>query len=71
MENVNFCLIWNYNFLVVRKLFEANLVKKIDKKKFKVLDAFISEILRVLTDIKSQAYIYSIEELTAQSIRQN
>ena len=29
MENGNFCLIWNYNLLVVRKFFEVTLVKKI------------------------------------------
>ena len=29
LESGNFCLIWNYNLLVVRKFFEVTLVKKI------------------------------------------
>ena len=29
MENGNFSLIWNYEFLAVKKFFEAALVKKV------------------------------------------
>ena len=71
MENGNFCLIWNYNLLVVRKFFAVTLVKKILSKHFKISDTFISEILSIWTDINYEANIYSTEQLKAQNLWQN
>ena len=71
MESGNFCLIWNYNLLVVRKFFEVTLSKEDLSKHFKISDTFISEILRIWTDIKYEDNIYSIEQLKAQNLWQN
>lgn len=71
MENGNFCLIWNYNLLVVRKFFEVTLSKEDLSKHFKISDTLISEILRIWTDLKHEADIYSIEQIKPQNLWQN
>ena len=40
-------------------------------KHFKISDNFVSEILRIWTDIKHEASIRSIEQLKAQNVWQN
>ena len=70
MENGNFCLIWNYNLLVVRKFFEVTLVRRFIKTLQNIRYLF-SEILQIWTDIKYEANIYSIEQLKPQNVWQN
>ena len=49
------------------KVFRGNLSKDLSKH-FKISDTFISETLRIWTDIKYEANIYSIEQLKAQNL---
>ena len=51
--------------------FRSNLNKEDLSKHFKISDTFISEILRIWTDIKYEDNIYSIEQLKAQNLWQN
>ena len=51
------------------EVFRGNLSKE-DLSKH-LSDTFISEILRIWTDIKYEANIYSIEQLKAQNLWQN
>ena len=53
------------------EVFRGNLSKEDLSKHFKLSDTFISEILRIWTDIKYEANIYSIEQLKAQNLWQN
>ena len=54
------------------EVFRVNLSKEDLSKHFKISDTFISEILRIWTDIKYEANIYSVEQLKAQNLwRQN
>ena len=48
------------------EVFRGNLSKEDLSKHFKISDTFISEILRIWTDIKYEDNIYSIEQLKAQ-----
>ena len=66
MENGNFCLIFGGE-----EVFRGNLSKEDLSKYFKISDIFISEILRIWTDIKYEASIYSMEQLKAQNLWQN
>ena len=53
------------------KVFRGNLSKEDLSKYFKISDIFISEILRIWTDIKYEASIYSMEQLKEQNLWQN
>ena len=50
------------------EVFRGNLSKEDLSKYFKISDIFISEILRIWTDIKYEASIYSMEQLKAQNL---
>ena len=53
------------------EVFRGNLSTEDLSKHFKISDTSISEILRIWTDIKYEANIYSIEQLKAQNLWQN
>ena len=58
--------------LVFEKVFfQGNLSQEDLAKHFKSSDAFISEIIRIWTDIKYEANIHFTEQLKAQNFWQN
>ena len=67
---------WKWKFLFDLELqsfggeevFRGNLSKEDLSKQFKISDTLISEILRIWTDIKHEANIYSIEQIKPQNL---